>query len=519
MAVTYTLAPIPKWYFADNFGRPLGAGKMYTYSNINKVQQKPVYQDSNGTIPWTNPILFNANGEQGPFYWSVDDINTDETYYIEVYDKDDVLQFTIEDYPRFGGGGGGGGTTFVNVKNLISNNIFLNNIGSLTPTVSTDAVIAPGAHFGFNPSMTDLRFLKTSAVNGTDILEFVNFNLGDDPFTDDTTPTQYLRYTCSAAGSDSVKCVQIPVTSSVSNLDNQQVTFTMWAKCGPSGANTLELFLYQFFGNGSASPSNPVALITFNLTTDWARYTHTFSIPSVGGKTLGLCGDDGLFLRIGFPLSAAAEISLAKPSLYIGSHDPGKDFATNDQVISEIEWLRTGDIRVSVNNFSPYGWVEMNDGTIGSASSGATTRANIDTFPLYKTLYINVTDTFAPVSGGRTGDPEADFAANKTIGLTKTLGRSLASVHAPSTGGTNWGMGQFTGSETHTLTLSEMPTHNHPSSVFPVNQLQAANGAGFTFFAPGSPVVNAPIAINPQGGNQPFSIMQPTVHYRIFIKL
>ena len=88
--------------------------------------------------------------------------------------------------------------------------------------------------------------------------------------------------------------------------------------------------------------------------------------------------------------------------------------------------------------------------TIGSAASAASTRNNIDTFQLYSTLWNNVSNANAPVSTGRGVSAYADFIANKTIALTKTLGRALASVGAPSSGtntGTTWVLGQTTGNE------------------------------------------------------------------------
>jgi hypothetical protein len=68
----------------------------------------------------------------------------------------------------------------------------------------------------------------------------------------------------------------------------------------------------------------------------------------------------------------------------------------------------------------------MDDKTIGNASSSATGRANADTVDLFTLLWTNVTDTWAPVSTGRGGSAAADYAANKTIALPKTLGRALA---------------------------------------------------------------------------------------------
>ena len=72
------------------------------------------------------------------------------------------------------------------------------------------------------------------------------------------------------------------------------------------------------------------------------------------------------------------------------------------------------------------GWVMMNDGTMGDASSGATTRANADTQALFKVFWTNVPNSYCPVSGGRGTNADADFNAHKTIKLPLALGRAIA---------------------------------------------------------------------------------------------
>ena len=82
----------------------------------------------------------------------------------------------------------------------------------------------------------------------------------------------------------------------------------------------------------------------------------------------------------------------------------------------------TGDVKTTLKTAADAGWVMMNDGTIGDASSGATTRANADTQALFTLLWTNVSNTNCPVSGGRGASAAADFAAHKTIALPKMLG-------------------------------------------------------------------------------------------------
>lgn len=530
MAISYLLAPVPKWYFADNFGRPLGAGKMYTYRNINKVQYKPVFQDQGGLFPWTQPVLFDENGMQGPFYWDTNSDDLTDTYYIEVYDKDNVLQFTIDDYFPPGEGGGGSTTNNISIKNLLANNIFLYNfVDSGSPISSTDFVIAPGAHMGMNPSMSNIHFIKDN-LNQTDRLFFQNFPFSSNPLAGDVTPVQYLTYECTVAASETFKSIQIPITSKVTGLDSTQVTFTIWAQQTAGVANNLKAEIVQFYGHPIGTPSTSTFTVDFPLQPDWTKYADTITIPAAIAAPAA-CGDDGIFLRIHYPLDAVATINIALPRLYLGTVHPQADFDTNDQVVSIFETARTGDVRISLNDFAPFGWVPMNDGTIGSAFSLATTRKNIDTFPLFKTIYTNVSNANAPVSGGRTGNPEEDFAANKTIALTKQLGRALAGI-GEATGGvtspTDWVPGQFSGQENQVLTIAQMPSHTHPgpttTAFWNLNSIVVNLGTSQSIpsYGAGDPHINTPVTINSvpaQGGGQSHSLIQPTTHYRIFMKL
>jgi hypothetical protein len=73
--------------------------------------------------------------------------------------------------------------------------------------------------------------------------------------------------------------------------------------------------------------------------------------------------------------------------------------ATTDQVLQNLTLLQNNDGAV------------RNDHTIGSALSGAT-YANADAQCLYTLLWNNVTNTYAPVTGGRGGSAAADWPAS-----------------------------------------------------------------------------------------------------------
>lgn len=531
MAITYLLAPIPKWVLINNEGTVAGGGFLFTYRSLNKVDKKAVYQDPGGTIPWTNPIIFDLNGVQGPFYWSVDSSDLTDTYYLEAYDSDMNLLWTLDDYFPPGSGGGGSVTTYVPLVNYITNNQFIDHINdTANPTNTTNLVICPSNHKGFTPAESnpvvtnygvvgpDIRFVKNN-TNATDQITFPLFPLGTFPLTGDVTPVDYIRYQCtnSPAG-ETYKSFQFPICQKVQNLANQEMTFKIWAKVSVTPV-TLTIYSLQYFGSGTAATAPyQEALDTITLTTTWTQYERTIVIPDVAGKSLGTPGlqtdDDALYIQLGLPLGAPCDIQFTKPKLYLGDIDPTEEFQTYDQINSVNLTPRTGDIRTTLSSTCPSGWAVMSDDSIGNVGSGATNIAAAYTFQLYKTLWDGVSDTWAPVSTGRGATAIADFLAGKTLTLPRSLGRALA--HSGSGAGlTARALGEYVGSET--ISISAMPAHDHPGSTVGI-QISAVNlvgGGTNTMNAGGSTAVS----VASQGGGAADGNMEPTSFMNVWIKL
>jgi microcystin-dependent protein len=129
--------------------------------------------------------------------------------------------------------------------------------------------------------------------------------------------------------------------------------------------------------------------------------------------------------------------------------------------------LATGDMKVSYGTGILSGFVRANGRTIGSATSGATERANADTSALF--LYLWGADANLAVSGGRGGSAASDYAANKTIALPDWRGRALAGLDdmgnsaagrltASYFGTAATALGAAGGAESRTLTLAQIPT-------------------------------------------------------------
>lgn len=543
MAATpiYTIEPNPHWVIIDNFSKLPDGAAIYTYRSLNPSEFKPAFQDAAGMIPYGQPIVGFGNGTMPPIFWEFDPNNPTETYYIRVYDSaDPTTQQFLWDFDGLSGGGAGGGGTIItatDLENLIVNNIFFRNSGTIagSPSVPTFNLIAPSNNAGYVGNSTntdgspapDITFQKNN-TNASDEIDFLRFlPSGIQELRNDVTPQVYFKYICSDVGAagETYKYLQFPICQGVQIISQQAVTVKIYARCN-SGNTTLKVFWRQFYGDGGGSPDNIVqAGSDLTLTSSWQPFVFKDTIPSAMG-TIGACGNDALFMQIELPLNAITNIDISKPAVYLGSVAPGIDFVSNDAVDSIINSPRTGDIRIGLNSFLP-GWVIMNDGTIGdtASSSSLSSRANNDTFALFNLIWSlfngsPALQALAPMYAAGTNTPIipygasaiADFIANRQISLTAEAGRVMAGVSASHL------IGTIAGSETHTMSIAEMPAHNHPGSN--VGSVDGAGGsANAVRQAATGAVSNVSVNVASQGGGAAFNIMQPTVFMNFFIKL
>jgi hypothetical protein len=136
--------------------------------------------------------------------------------------------------------------------------------------------------------------------------------------------------------------------------------------------------------------------------------------------------------------------------------------------------LSTGDVKCRYTTATLAGWVRLNGRSIGSATSGATERANADCQSLFEFLW--TADANLAVSGGRGASANADWTANKTITLPDGRGRVLAALD--DMGGAAAGrltagffgtaatvLGNAGGGESKTLVTGNLPAYTPAGSV------------------------------------------------------
>lgn len=231
--------------------------------------------------------------------------------------------------------------------------------------------------------------------------------------------------------------------------------------------------------------------------------------------------------------------------LYVSLTD---DNTANDPTTDSINWKilsfdATGTGKDYFGSVLPAGYVWASGKTIGSAASGATERANADTFNLYKLLWDNYSNTLLPIydSAGvasiRGASAATDFAANKRMSIIDKRGR--VSVGKDDMGGTSANritaaisgidgdvLGNVGGEEGHVLTTPEMPSHTHTQNAHNHTVTGTASGGpatpAFSNADSGSATLttSSTTATNQNtGGGGTHNNVQPTIICNYILKL
>jgi len=207
-------------------------------------------------------------------------------------------------------------------------------------------------------------------------------------------------------------------------------------------SNGVTLYTYDNVNVADSSQSvtgkgaNLVSASTLILGTDGDEFlvTGTTNIDKISGTqatvklvfasalTMNYSGNLLLAAQQNYLTSANEVLFLVNEGLSGGNYIWREVSRSN---VYDISGFSTGDVKLSWKTVADPLWVLMDDGSIGDASSGATTRANADTLNLYTLLWNNLADTYAPVSSGRGATAAADYAAHKTLTLPRTVGRAL----------------------------------------------------------------------------------------------
>ena len=126
------------------------------------------------------------------------------------------------------------------------------------------------------------KFVTNGGTDGTGTVSQQTFTPGSAPVAG-YEGFYYLRYNLTTAGTSTQHYIQQNIED-VRTFAGQTVTWSFWAKA--DSARVLNPQLIQRFGTGGSS-AVVTTPSTITLSTSWARYSVTATIPSVSGKTIG----------------------------------------------------------------------------------------------------------------------------------------------------------------------------------------------------------------------------------------
>ncbi len=308
--------------------------------------------------------------------------------------------------------------------------------------------------------------------------------------------------------------------------------------------------LLYFYEAGGTTPQN--AFQDSGLTIPWPN---PLTLGSTGRVPQLFFADGQIKVRL---TNAAGVVQLAADNLLVVGPSGGGGGGGS---VDPTTVLQTGDVKVRYGTGTHTGFVRQNGRTIGSATSGATERANADVQALFEFLWN--TDPNLTVSTGRGASANADWVANKTITLPDARARAMVGVDdmgagdsgrlnsvTPISGGATT-LGSAYGTALYSLLASNLPvtslgfagTANQAitvrSNTARIVQADGVNSAflqgggtgsvsGNNFAANfvdsiGTFTASGTISVNGGGasfgGGTAFSIMQPSLLYTIYQKL
>ena len=209
-------------------------------------------------------------------------------------------------------------------KNKIINGDFRINQRAFSSTTTDGA-------FGF-----DRWFLAT---NGGTTYSTQTFTPGTAPVTG-YNGVNFARLVTTGQTGVTAYSILVQKIEDIRTIADQSVTVSFWAKSA-SGTPKIAIEFFNYFGSGgSPSASTQTYAGQVTLSTSWARYTVTVTLPSLSGKTLGTDNNSSLNLQ-----------------LWVSA---GTDFNS-----------RTGSLGIQSNTFDIWG-VQLEAGSVATAFQTAT---------------------------------------------------------------------------------------------------------------------------------------------------
>lgn len=124
----------------------------------------------------------------------------------------------------------------------------------------------------------------------------------------------YLHHVVNSASGQTWSAIAHPIEFA-RTFNGKTVTLSFWARADANRTLTFEA--QQRFGSGGSNTVWGIGQTTFNLTSTFQKFTHTFTVPSISGKTIG--AGSNLYLLFFVPHNTALTFDLTGVQLELGS--------------------------------------------------------------------------------------------------------------------------------------------------------------------------------------------------------
>ncbi len=404
MATKFVLAPVFHIVFRDSLGQPAANGTVETFLASSLVDQKAVFEDEAGEIPFPNPIdlnaagvVANALGVPKPIYWA-----DDADYFIEVKDCDGNVIQTIDNY-NAPSSTATPGATDVDLTNYLLNPQFRFFIqqefdsddpieGNELPENTETLIANEGWFFDRNNNNSTMKITFETFDRGqTDVPNF---------------PITYLRQqtTNIGAAGESIKDVVFPMKG-VGSFADSDIVISFRARAQNTGdAGTIILSYEQDFGTGgSPSTNRKIVIDNVILTTSWSTVTKTVKVQDIIGTTLGTNDDDRFLIRVTYPLDQVSRIDLENMQMNRGEALLEFDYRTfeleasqkraltlpdpdDEDIFGKIKWdgvkyiidNETGKVESFMLGDIPDGFLELDGSTFVRTDKVGSTKVKYD---------------------------------------------------------------------------------------------------------------------------------------------
>ena len=238
-------------------------------------------------------------------------------------------------------------------------------------------------------------------------------------FTPGTAPvagyegTFFYRSTITTVGTTTRVSTNTPIEN-VRTFAGQTVTLSFYAKA--DSARTLTGFIQQNFGSGGSAVVS-TAIASQSITTAWARYSTTISLPSISGKTIGT--SNFLLIRLDQAVAAGSELDLWGVQLEYGSKATPFQTASGGSPQSELAMCQRYYERIVSGNIF---------GLIGTGKSYTTGQLQIN-------LPFKVTKRVVPTAIDTSAMATFQYETGATAGNTPTTIAISTSVTSTQNGG------------------------------------------------------------------------------------